>query len=206
MTALEDISTDDAFGLLERAISYALGTVRAATPDLLDTPTPCRDWDLGTLLNHIDDSLDLLNSCLGADGPAPRASLAADPCGAVRARATRLIGALSRRRSQRTVIACGYRLAMSTVAATGALEVAVHGWDVSRATRQTAPIPSALAGDLLGLGPLVAADARHHRLFAPPVTVPPATGAGDRLVALLGRDPAASPGASPGASPATTDR
>lgn len=191
MTGLEDLSPHDAFGLLERAVGYALGTVRAVTPERLAAPTPCRDWDLGTLLRHVNESLEILAGCLESDVTAR--NVFADPADAFRARATRLIGALSDRRrpARPVVIACGYRLATSTVVATGALELAVHGWDVARATHETRPIPSALARDLLWLGRLVAADTCHHRLFAPPVSIPATAGAGDRLVALLGRDPTA---------------
>jgi uncharacterized protein (TIGR03086 family) len=190
VTALEDFSPDDAFGLLERAITYALGTVQAVTPDLLAAPTPCRDWDLGTLLHHVNESLDVLSGCLATAVPAPDAPPTVDPARAFRARATRLIGALSRRhRTRQVVIACGYPLAMSTVTATGALEVAVHGWDVSRATHEARPLPSGLAHDLLWMCPLLVVDACHHRLFAPPVAIPATAPTGDRLVAALGRDP-----------------
>jgi hypothetical protein len=75
------------------------------------------------------------------------------------------------------------------IAATGAIEIAVHGWDVGRTTRQNRPIPDGLAHDLLWLCPSIAADAKQHRLFAPPIALPATAGVSDRLVALLGRDP-----------------
>ncbi len=80
-------------------------------------------------------------------------------------------------------------LGAGLVAATGALEVAVHGWDVARACRADRPVPAALADELLVLGSLlVGADDRPTR-FADPVLLSGPASASDRLVALLGRRP-----------------
>jgi uncharacterized protein (TIGR03086 family) len=184
------MSAPAAFGLLERSIGYALGTVRVASADSLQVPTPCAGWDLGTLLGHVNETLDLLRTCIETE-PAG-ASPPADPLDGFRTRATRLLGALSNRcPTQRSVLAGGYRLAVGLVAGTGAVEIAVHGWDISRTTHEPRPIPSGLADDLLGVARVLARDAGHHRLFASPVAVPPGAGPGDRLVAVLGRYPAA---------------
>jgi len=87
--------------LLERAISYTLGNLRQVTPDALDRPTPCRQWDLRALLEHMDDSLAALQeaSDLGdvALGPVRcHADPAANLVGALRSRAGRLLGAWTR--------------------------------------------------------------------------------------------------------------
>jgi uncharacterized protein (TIGR03086 family) len=201
VTPLDDISPSAAFALLERAISYTLGTVQAVNPDSLPAPTPCRGWDLHTLLHHVNESLELLHGCVDTAvvGATASAQPTTDPRGAFRARATQLVAAFSSRRpAQQVVIAGGYPLAIGVVATTGALEMAVHGWDISRATHQAKPIPSELASDLLWVCPLLAVDARLHRLFAPPVPIPPMASASDRLVASLGRDPA--PSATPRAA------
>src|SRR5882757_4344016 len=79
----------DAFGLLERAIAYALGAVRGVTADRLRAPTPCVGWDLGTLLRHVNESLDLLHECFA--GPTATAPPATDPLDLFRGRATRLV-------------------------------------------------------------------------------------------------------------------
>ncbi|MEU0437066.1 hypothetical protein ABZ153_36730 [Streptomyces sp. NPDC006290] len=73
--------------------------------------------------------------------------------------------------------------------AVGALEIAVHGWDVARACGRARPIPSALAAELLPLAHLVVADADRGVRFAAPVDVPPGTRPGGLLLAFLGRRP-----------------
>jgi hypothetical protein len=67
--------------------------------------------------------------------------------------AGRLIGAWTSAGRQHPVIdIAGCPLAVSVLAAAGALKIAVHGWDMSRACGHRRPIPQALATDLGALG------------------------------------------------------
>jgi uncharacterized protein (TIGR03086 family) len=186
----------DQMGLLERAIGYALGSVAAVAPRLLSRPTPCSEWDLEALLGHVNDSLAAL--CEGIDtgriGPDPAADdghgLAGDLAATFRDRARRLLGAWSSAGRHDQLIAVVDRpLPASVVAGTGAVELAVHGWDISWACGQHRPIPPTLAGDLLKLCPLLVTQATRHPQFGAPVAVSPLASASDRLVAFLGRHP-----------------
>jgi uncharacterized protein (TIGR03086 family) len=134
-------------GLLERVIGSALGSVAAVTPRLLSHPTPCSNWDLQALLQHVNDSLAAL--CEGIDtgriGPDPADDghgLAADPVATFRDRARRLLGACTGAgRHDRLIAIVDRPLPAGVVAGTGAIELAVHGWDISRACGQHRPIP-----------------------------------------------------------------
>ena len=75
------------------------------------------------------------------------------------------------------------------MAAAGAVEVAVHGWDISRACGQRQPIPRVLATDLLVIAPVLVPGTGRHPLFAAPVTVAATATPSDRLAAFLGRTP-----------------
>lgn len=46
--------------LLERSLAYTLGRVTSVRPGSLERATPCAQWDLGALLDHLNDSLDAL--------------------------------------------------------------------------------------------------------------------------------------------------
>jgi uncharacterized protein (TIGR03086 family) len=185
--------------LLEPSISYALGAVLAVTPELLPRPTPCRGWDLRMLLRHACESLAALGDGaetgrVGLDPAAEDGELAADPARAFRDRAGRLLDAWTSPGHQRQVIEiAGCPLPASVLAAAAALEVAVHGWDISRACGQRRPIPRALAASLLAIAPVLVPRAGRHPLFAAPVTVPATAGPSDRLAAFLGRAPRESP-------------
>ena len=210
------------YRLLDRAVRYALSAAGHATPRLLPVATPCAEWDLGRLLVHLGDSLDALAeglsarsvgldlSCCGAEGPAGAPSVAAagrghgddDGVGLVAGlagRAAVLLTACAEVAGGREPVAVGDQLlTTSVVAMTGAIEVAVHGWDISVSCGDHEPVPSRLATELLPYAALLVP--RHTRpgLFADPVLVPRRTSAGDRLVAFLGRQPAGSTARTPG--------
>jgi uncharacterized protein (TIGR03086 family) len=188
----------DDIALLLQAIGYALAVADGIKPDLLSRPTPCQGWDLRTLLRHANESLAALLEAVdsGGVGAFPSAEdPAADPAATFRDRARRLADACTpagrRYRGDRVIVIADRALALSAVACLGALEIALHGWDISRACGTRQPIPRALAADLLAIAPLLVAEGGRHPLFAPPVIVPPATGPSDRLAAFLGRDPRA---------------
>ena len=185
--------------LLEPSISYALGAAVAVTPGLLSRPTPCREWDLRMLLWHACESLAAFGEGIetGRVGLHPAAEdggLAADPARAFRDRAGQLLDAWTGPGLQRQVIdIAGCPLAASVMAATAALEVAVHGWDISRACGLRQPIPRGLATGLLTIAPVLVPSAGRHPLFAAPVAVAATAGPSDRLAAFLGRSPGIAP-------------
>ncbi|MDJ1137368.1 maleylpyruvate isomerase family mycothiol-dependent enzyme [Streptomyces iconiensis] len=116
----------------------------------------------------------------------------ADPAASFRRRASALLGAWASAAPDRRLIAVADSpLTAAAVALTGAVEIAVHGWDITRATGQYAhEVPAALARELLPVSHhLVPAPELRHPLFGPEVPVPPEAPPGLRLVAYLGRDP-----------------
>jgi uncharacterized protein (TIGR03086 family) len=178
-------------GLLERAISYALGSLHCVTPESLSAPTPCSEWDVGTLLHHIHDSLAALCEAIddGAvaidpEGPAD------DPVATFRHRAGQVLGAwVGAGDRDRMVTIGGCPLTAGIVATAGSVEIAVHGWDIYQACGQPHPIPHALATELLAISPIIVADADRPSRFAVQVTVSPAESPSDQLIAFLGREP-----------------
>jgi uncharacterized protein (TIGR03086 family) len=186
-------------GLLERAINYTLGSLHLVTPEAMAHATPCRAWDLRALLGHMDDSLLALAEAvetgrvnLGPPPPGDPAGAAgpgADPVARLRNRACRLLGAWTNSDGQPLVSIGGSPLTTSIVTSTGAVEVAVHGWDVARACGDNRPIPAPLAEEMLELAFLFVTDADRPGRFAAPVELPPLAGPADRLIAFLGRRP-----------------
>ncbi|TDE09102.1 TIGR03086 family metal-binding protein [Jiangella asiatica] len=179
--------------LLERAVAYALGSLNLVAPALMVRPTPCAGWDLRTLLWHVDDSLTALCEAAGSGSLAvdavPAATGDLDPVEAVKASACRLLGRCAAADGPAVVSVGGHRLGLDVVAGTGALEIAVHGWDVARACGHDRPLPPSFAADLLELARLLVTDADRPARFAAPITVAATDGPGDQLVAFLGRSP-----------------
>jgi len=207
-----------AVGLLAGAISYMLGVCAPIGAAEMTLPTPCPDWDLGRLLGHLCESMTDLETALRTgrlDLGGPVGHAGGDPVEALRERAAELLCAsYCYGGPERFVAVGGLPIPAGLVACTGAVEIAVHGWDVSaaraRAGRDSAgrhsadckgadgegdargtPIPAGLAARMLRLSPLLVAG--REGLFAVPVEVPAQASPGDRLVGYLGRHPG-SPG------------
>jgi uncharacterized protein (TIGR03086 family) len=179
-------------GLLERAVDYLLDTLKPVTPASLSNSTPCSDWDLRVLLEHLDESLTTLAEAAdtGVVGVYP---------GSAESTHTDLIASVSNHaratvrtwtRTGRSLVAVnGWPLTSTIVVSTGALEVAVHGWDIARACGRHQPIPAHLAEDLLALSTVLVTEHDRPVRFAPPVLVPPTASPSEQLVAFLGRRP-----------------
>ena len=179
--------------LLESAVSYALAGAAMATPQLLSRPTPCLGWDLETLLDHLADSVGVFHEAIATGsvdvGPAP-GHPGPDPVARLRGQAVGLLAACAACGPAERRVAIGDReLTMSMVAAAVAIEIAVHGWDISAACGVSCPVPPGLAAILLPVAPLLITPGTRPGMFADPVRLPGPAGPGDQLVAFLGRRP-----------------
>ncbi|MFC7450435.1 TIGR03086 family metal-binding protein [Rhodococcus daqingensis] len=183
----------DPVALLERSIAYTLGSLQLVTEESMGRATPCRGWDLRELLAHMNDALGTLQEAAldrhivlapAAVGPDP----GADPVAALCDRACRLLGSWARSGDPEGILIGGVSMAAGIVPAAGALEIAVHGWDVARACGRDRPIPPDLAEELLTCATLFVSDADRPARFSAPVHVAPGSHPGTLLLAFLGRD------------------
>ncbi len=171
--------------LLERSLAYALGSVAEVGAVGLGRGTPCAEWDLGELLGHLDDSLDALYEGLtgGRIALFPRADRA---CG-FRTRACAVLGAWAAGPAGERVLVGERSLDVRVMGAVGAVEIAVHGWDVAQSCGRPRPIPASLAAELLSVARCVVAEEDRGVRFGAPVEVPARARADVRLLAFLGR-------------------
>lgn len=186
--------------LLRRAVLYGLESVEAVGAGSLPRPTPCTDWDLHALLRHVNDSIGVMRQGIELGCVDLEAADAEDEYGdedpaavlvaTFRDGTERLMRAwlAAEDRDHRITIA-GHPLAAGLVAILGAIEIVVHGWDISVACGSRRPIPMALAVDLLMLAPLVIDDTLRYPLFAAPVAASRMASPSDQLIAFLGRSP-----------------
>jgi uncharacterized protein (TIGR03086 family) len=189
--------------LLASAISYALGACVQVARREMTLPTPCTDWDLKALLAHLAASMADLESALRTghldpepddpatpdpDDPTIPALDGDDPVELLRDRAANLLFACYAHHGPDQFVLVGdLPLPAEIVTCTGAVEIAVHGWDVRAARGRGAPIPPALATRMLRLSPFLVTG--REGLFGTPVQVPAQASPGDQLVAYLGRHP-----------------
>lgn len=176
--------------LLERAIAYTGASLRLVTEADLGNPTPCADWDLLALLQHMEDSLDAMAQAARA----PRLELVPTAPGeggralldriCVRARA--LVGHWHPC-AQGDVGMGDLSLPRELLGSVGALEITLHGWDVAQAVGQPRPIPPGLAMDLWPVARDAITDADRPLRFGPVLDVPDWAAPQHRLLAHAGR-------------------
>ncbi|MBM6399240.1 maleylpyruvate isomerase family mycothiol-dependent enzyme [Phycicoccus sonneratiae] len=176
--------------LLERSLAWTRGALAGVAGSEAGRPTPCAGWTLADLLVHMVDSLEVVTELsLG------RVALAGPPPTSRRpevlAEHLRLLGCALLdgwlREDRPQEVAVGSSLLDADVAVeVGALEIAVHGWDVARARGLEAPFPPLLAAALLPVAVRRVPVHGRGRRFAPPVR-PSGTGPASLLLAHLGR-------------------
>lgn len=175
----------DLLDAYETASDWAAAKVAAAAGHP-DDRTPCEDWDVRTLINHmIETQRYFAGSARGEDVSPPSPSppeLAGneDPVGAFdRARADTLA----------TFSEPGVMEKTGPSMAIAFADQLIHAWDLACATGQDATMPDGL--------PEVAFEMIHGRftddqrrgIFKPEVEVDASASARDKLLAYTGRDP-----------------
>ena len=177
---------DDLLALYERASAWTQEKVAGAAAKL-DAPTPCDEWDVRQLMNHMLDTQNyFVGSARGEDVSPPSADppalLGDDPVAEFeRARAETLSTYGEEGVIERTGPSLG--IAFS--------DQLLHGWDLAKGTGQDATMPDGL--------PEVAYEMIHGRftdeqrtgVFKAEVSVAPTSSAQDKLLAYTGRNPSA---------------
>ncbi|MFD0277370.1 TIGR03086 family metal-binding protein [Kitasatospora sp. NPDC127111] len=169
--------------------------LRAAPEDQWNAPTPCRDWDVRTLVNHL--AAQHLWVCQAVAGYTP-AQIGHRFEGDVLGRNPRGVWAMAVESAVRALNVAGaidllvhvpYGMRdVGGYARELTAETVVHGWDLARALGESGRMPPGAARYAL-------AEFRSYRdlagtgRFDPPLPTPPGADAQDLLLTLTGRDP-----------------
>jgi uncharacterized protein (TIGR03086 family) len=172
--------------LLDRALAYTRVVLSGVDGADLHRRTPCRGWDLGQLLGHMDDALDTFTEASRGVVEIPARGWSPRRVDRLREKACTLLGAWAGQPPSGVRVGDA-ALSSELLLATAALEITVHGWDVSWATTGPAPIPEELADRLLVVAHRVVDAADRGVRFAPPVVPAAGASSGERLLAFLGR-------------------
>jgi uncharacterized protein (TIGR03086 family) len=177
---------------LQDAVANTGRLVDGVSPDQWHAPTPCAEWDLRALVNHMTWVLEMYGAATSGDGPPhPRDSdvLGDDPAGAFRRAAQAAVAGWRARGTDGTVRIPIGELPAQVALGINLTDVYVHGWDVARATGQDAKLDDRLCAELLAFLPDAVPAGARDRAFGPIVDVPAQALASDRLLAYCGRTP-----------------
>ena len=172
--------------------------VEAVPPDSWSHPTPCADWTVRDLLNHlVEGQIHFTGIVGGGSGTSQEQSvprhgldrLGDDPVGAYHRSADDLVAAFR----QPGALERTYSLPIGPAPGALALqlritEALVHGWDLAQSTGQRTAFDEDVVEQALSFSRRALSEVLPGRSpFAPPRPVPDDAPAIDRLAALLGR-------------------
>ena len=189
----------DLTGLYDKALDRAGVIVAGVRNDQLDGSTPCSDWDVRALTNHLIGGIYGF-AALAAGQDVDMNAEPPDFASMDRAAAWNE-GAKTVRAAFRDALEAGrsFKLPMGDVPAPNALgisyiDVVVHAWDLAKATGQDTTIPDELAISTLemlrgNVSPEMRRPNGPMAVFDPEIEVGPDASPTDKLVAFLGRQP-----------------
>jgi uncharacterized protein (TIGR03086 family) len=188
--------TNDLHSRLTEAAAESARIAGAVRPEQLDDRTPCTDYDVRTLANHLVlwTSHNLRARARGEILPEEmqQRDFTAEPGWAADYRA-QLDVALAAWSDpvvwERDLDMAGTSMPATEIARMMLMELALHGWDLARATAQDYNLPEPTARAVLSAVEEYAGMYRQYKGFAEQLPIPGTTGTFDRALALSGRDP-----------------
>lgn len=176
---------------LRRGFDAVGALVAGVRPDQWSAPTPCTEWDVRRVVEHLI-GMNRVFAALLDDAPPPRRPAEGlgddDLVAAYRDSAAALLGAFARPGVLER------ELVGPLGSATGAdrlqirlYDLLAHGWDLAQATGQRAEVPDELAEQSLAFVRVQLGDDARGDRFAPARPCEPDAPALQRLAAFLGR-------------------
>jgi len=156
--------------------------------DDLSKSTPCPQYDVMGLTEHLVNDMALFGDAVGAQLPERDTDDAVERqiIGAARP----VLDAWHRRGLDGTVTLSSYELPATAAVGYLSLEFLVHAWDYATATGHPLEVAESLADYVFGLArKLIPPEARAQLGFAEPVTVSDDAPGLQKLIAFTGRDP-----------------
>jgi uncharacterized protein (TIGR03086 family) len=159
----------------------AVGVVIAAvTDDQLTVPTPCQEWNVAQVVEHLIDVNERFAAQFGTPGSVSPGT--ADPVGRYRASTAALHDVL-----RSTEAAGGLSTQLRSRLALRVADMLIHGWDIATATGQSVQLPEDLTALALEFTLRRLTALQRSGQFAHPQTVGRNASVIDCLAALSGR-------------------
>jgi len=171
--------------MFEGAARAAAAMARSVGPDQMRLPTPCSEWDVAALLEHMAGGPGYLMGALGVGQGGAHAWPAAEAIDEVMARLAEP-GTLERR----CISPAGFEWSVGEAAAGTAMDQLIHTWDLAVSVGADRTLhPEATAAVVAMFLPQMPEVGRQAGFVGPAVDVPADASAQDVLLGAMGRDP-----------------
>jgi uncharacterized protein (TIGR03086 family) len=176
---------------LGRAFDAVGGLISNIRADQWSAPTPCTDWTVRQVVNHLIGMNRVFVALLAGQPPParpPADHVEDDPVGAYRSSAAALQAAFGRP----GVLERAYHGPLGTATGAERLQIRLydllaHGWDLAQATEQPADLPEDLAEQSLAFAQTQLTGQARPGRFGPAQSIAGQAPAIERLAAFLGR-------------------
>ena len=183
------MSQPEPVDLYRRAATDAVRVAAGVRPDQLGRPTPCADWSVQDLLDHLVGGTRYLGAALaGTEPTAPTGTTAEDLRAGIDVCLQGLEdpGSLSRT----CVSPLGFEWTVLDATAGTFMDLLIHTWDLATATDQPRDLDPELVEACTAMFlPDMPERGRAAGIVGPAVTVLDDASAQDRLLAAMGRTP-----------------
>lgn len=178
------------------SMSFVNGVISQVNGDHLNSQTPCIDWSVRDVVNHVVGenfwAAELLKGCSMAEvGDQLNGDLVGeDPFGAY-ANSTKAVIPEVRANpalNQRVELSFGVVTASEYVEQLF-LDAVIHGWDIAVATNQATRLPDDLVKQVLPIAYKVVEQFKDYGVFGEQIVVSESANDQARLLAMLGRNP-----------------
>jgi uncharacterized protein (TIGR03086 family) len=177
---------------ITRATAFAQEKVEQVRPADLSNATPCTEFDLRELLNHMIGNLGILATAARGDkAERPQGDqFETDPGVAYAERRKELLSAMR----PADVFDRDWEMPFGTLAGSLMAEVAfmehlTHGWDVAKASALDTMIPADLVDECMEAARAMGDMLRMPGVCGPAVSMPDDASAQDKFIAFMGRTP-----------------
>ena len=182
----------DPYERIEKATAVAGEKIDGVKPEDFSKPTPCSEYDVKGLLNHVIGGMGMLHTAAtGGKATPPEGNIVRDDPGAQYAEArTKLLEALKEPGVfERTWSMPFGEMPGKMMAGIAFLEHLTHAWDVAKATGQPTELPEDLVDECTEVVTPMDQMLRMPGVCGPKVEVAEDASKTDKLVAFMGRQP-----------------
>lgn len=176
----------DPVTMFERAAGSAATRIAAVQPAERTAPTPCAEWDVDALLEHMAGGPVYLLAALGQPAPVITDPASYREAVAACTAALREPGALDRRCQS----PAGFEWSVAEATAGTAMDQLIHTWDLAVATGADRTLDAEVVDAVVAMFlPQMPEIGRSAGIVGPAVPVPDDAPAQDRLLGAMGRQP-----------------
>jgi uncharacterized protein (TIGR03086 family) len=186
---LNNVELRDPVVLYRAATDRAVAVVEAVAPSQLTWPTPCSEWTVQQLIDHLISGADYLLAAATGAGPVSTEGASGTD---YRMRVGRVLSALELPGALERVCVSplGFNWPVADAIAGTFMDVLIHTWDLARATGQDEQLDTRLVDACVAMFlPEMPRRGREAGIVGPEVVLAENASVQDRLLAAMGRTP-----------------